>query len=365
MMNLFLIAQSTFEITGNWNHGRRIVKREQWTPFLKSVNAPRRKDLRSLTGIALYRTWFGAAGRMKLKTKVPARSTFYANVKKLGVTFRRPSKVPRLSHRNIYERQVFAELEVELLDTKAIKNYIDRIIFFDSAIFTLKGGSPFEAGKMRVATYGKNPPLRSYSEPDRTEAHEGFGAVAVGDRTDLVFVQEKVPEKRSKPGQQFVIDFIEEQIVPMANRMRQRLGLPEDAKVYIMLDGAGVMQAKRVWRTLESHHICLGGLSRKTPECNIIEDVWNMSKTELRGTWMGKGGTRRFFKAVKAAWDSLQQDSIDRLCRSYEGRVRALKAAEGRNFKYRGQRARALFEQPQAKKARDESSSSSEDEGEE
>lgn len=333
------------------SHGSRKIPQEAWTRFRKSVNSSRISDYQSLLVPTLHAKWCGTRENPGRFGAFVTLSTFHRNLKEMGFSLAKPCLVPRLSEDNIAERQLFAEIETNIIDNKTIPNYLDRLISCDSACFTFQPGTPLESAKTFVVYDTKKPKLRSRSLPDRTQSFEAFGAVAKGFRTDLVFVTESMPDKNNKPPQSFMVQFVKDHIVPLAARMRLRLRLPADADIFILLDGAGIMQAKAVKNELERNNIKLAGLARKCPECNIIEVIWSMTKTAIRGVLIkSKRRSKQqvqqaFFKAVKAAWNGHSQRSIDNLCDSYAGRVKALLAAKGKTFKYRGSKQEPLVEE--------------------
>jgi len=70
----------------------------------------------------------------------------------------------------------------------------------------------------------------------------------------------------------------------------------------------------------------------KSPDCNIIEDVWNHLKYQLRGRIYQ--GEDELWEDLKEKWNQVPQDLIDRLYRSLPNRMRAVIRARGGITKY-------------------------------
>ena len=320
------------------------MKKDRWANFRRSVNSPHRKDVKDLIAARLWRIWAGTPEKPGKFGVYISDKTFYRNLREQGFTLRKPSLVPRLSARNIFDRKTFARMELTYIINNRIRHYLRRIIFIDSACFAMKPGTTFDAPNVRLVVDKEKAAFHTYSQPDRTSSFEGIAAVAKGFRTKLVFVKEYDEEKDNKPNAQFVVDFVRNHVLDMAEEMRRKLELPEDDRlIYVVMDSAKCMQAKKVQQVLFENDLRLAGLPPKTPECNIIEVVWSMVKTALRGTWTEDSDYKKFFKAVRSAYDGLAQQKIDRLCDSYEDRVRALKAAKGKTFKFQGSKRAALM----------------------
>lgn len=324
------------------DHGLRKIKAPLWKRFRQSVNA-RRKDIRGLIAAVLYLLWAGTRDNPGRWGVWISKATFYRNLHEQGFTLRRPALVPRLSEENIYQRTVFAETELSFIEANTVPHYLQRIIFLDSACFAMRPGTCIDAADCRLVTDTKSTVWRTYSLPKETTSFEAIGAVAKGFRAPLYFVKEFDPTKNNKPGANFVRRYIIDHVIKLAANMRKRLGLGAQELIYIVMDSAKCQQANSVINLLEANHIHLVGLSPKTPECNIIEPVWSLTKTALRGTWTEDDDPARFFAAVRKAYNGLDQRKIDGLCDSYEARVRALLEAKGQHFKFQGSRRPALM----------------------
>ena len=70
----------------------------------------------------------------------------------------------------------------------------------------------------------------------------------------------------------------------------------------------------------------------QSPDLNIIEDVWNMIKYQLKGQVFGDQD--ELWEEILAIWNSIDQRSIQKLYESLPRRMEALREAQGSHTKY-------------------------------
>lgn len=313
-----------------------------WRQFRQVVNAPNHRDLTALDPMNLYRRFITVGGKRGKWGITLAKSTWYANLKRNGFSIKKPFFAPVLSQEHIAARKTFAETEVRFLDNRVrgpFRHYARRIISMDAAKFSIKFNASFAANGINIVVDKENPVEHFFGQLDRSTSYEAYGAFCWGDRTDLMFTMEQDPSKVSHPTADHVVEFIEKELVPMAKRLRERLGLRPNALLFVLLDGAGVHKARKVLTALHVNNMRLAGLAPKCPECQPIETAWFMAKTSLtrlRMTKRHRTDPKAFFALVRRAWRGLSKESMDNLIASYPNRVRSLLAVNGRNFKFNG-----------------------------
>lgn len=274
----------TGKATKRKRHGLEKVTPAMWKHLRQIVNARNHKDLTALDPMNLYRRFFNEDEKLGQWGISLSTSAWYAGLHREGFIIRKPYFAPLLSQQHIADRLTYAESEVRILDNQVdtpIPQYARRIISMDAAKFSVKYNSSYGCNTLRIVMDKKKRVEHFFGQLNRATSYEAYGAICWGDRTDLTFTMEQDPTKVSHPTATHVKEFIEQQVVPMAERLRQRLGLAPTANLFILLDGAGVHKAKRVLNILEDNNIVSAGLAPKCPECQPIESGWFMTKTAL------------------------------------------------------------------------------------
>lgn len=104
--------------------------------------------------------------------------------------------------------------------------------------------------------------------------------------------------------------------------------LASTGKIF-MQDGAACHTAKRTMQYLERKRIpVLQGWPAKSPDMNPIERVWAILQARVAAR--NPDSVEDLKKAIAQEWAALDQDTIDRVVRGFDSRVRAVRAAGGR-----------------------------------
>jgi hypothetical protein len=98
-------------------------------------------------------------------------------------------------------------------------------------------------------------------------------------------------------------------------------------------DDASVHRAKIVneyWKDSEFSH--LPSWPAQSPDLNPLENLWGIMSQKLANTAFED--TEALRRGVCAAWDALEQQTIDHLVSSFPSRCRAVLEAKGSHTRY-------------------------------
>ena len=106
-----------------------------------------------------------------------------------------------------------------------------------------------------------------------------------------------------------------------------------DAPIY-QQDGASVHTAHISQAFLQNAHINVLEGPAKSPDVNIMENIWSDMQEEIKNLPQLPGTAVQLRQAVINAWNNVTQPSIRRLVASVPRRLRQIVAAEGGHINY-------------------------------
>ena len=108
-----------------------------------------------------------------------------------------------------------------------------------------------------------------------------------------------------------------------------------------MKDNASIHTAKKIKKWFKDNAIPLLDQAPYSPDMNPIEHVWAKMKEwlclhhpELLNMGKSQDAYDQLARAIKEAWNALDQEYIDNLIRGMPRRVEALRMAKGWHTKY-------------------------------
>lgn len=110
-----------------------------------------------------------------------------------------------------------------------------------------------------------------------------------------------------------------------------------DGLFHLQQDGAPVHTAKAVQTTLEELGIMTLPWPSRSPDLNIIENVWGIMKNNLaRQPGLGATTANELWTAIEAEWHRLRQlpNLVDSLYDSLPGRIAKVQASGGDPIDY-------------------------------
>lgn len=102
-------------------------------------------------------------------------------------------------------------------------------------------------------------------------------------------------------------------------------------------DGALIHTEKKVRELLDSFGIITVDWPSRSPELNIIENVWGLMKRNLaKQLGLGTCNTDDLWCAIETKWVRLRNDSplVDHLCKSLSQRIESLRWSGGAAMRY-------------------------------
>lgn len=110
-----------------------------------------------------------------------------------------------------------------------------------------------------------------------------------------------------------------------------------DGVFLLQQDGAPIHTARSVTNLLDSLGIMRLDWPARSPDLNIIENVWGkMKKTLSKKRGLATATSEQLWEALKLEWENLRQDRhfVDALFDSLPTRIASLKAAQGGPIRY-------------------------------
>jgi transposase len=181
---------------------------------------------------------------------------------------------------------------------------------------------------------------------DRAFSEEGFGFISYYGPSPLHFVREVKSDKASHyTGKQAKVLFEKclKKLIPKVRAGLKRDGLHDLARgpLYILVDNYKPHECEAVLEVLEKLGVVKLAFPAKSPEMNLIENLWSCLKRRVEAAEVKKpsGTETELIRAVKKAWDGIPLDIYRNLFDSWESRLERCIAAQGEAFSYRRSRA--------------------------
>lgn len=327
------------------NPGARTITALMRTRFLQYINQPNRKDLGALQKTELFKTFCGPDGRWRKLNKgqqqVPSETTFFDWID-ANFNVVRPLLAPFLTPEHKENRKAFAiRMRKEM---RRVRGLLSRIIFADGTIFSKKCANSYQPEKMRVVvSRDRDAPLRSYSHKPRSISYELYEGICRGDKTGPMLLLKADPTRRVRPTVNIIEFFIGNYVAPLADRMRGRLGLAPEDKIYLCWDHAAVHRSRELLAYLEELNIEVLGLPSRCPELNVIEALWFVYKTAMRALTF-EDNEEDFLRCVLEACTSVKQQTIDNLIDTFDARCASMIEHKGGPFRFRNDEHDYIYE---------------------
>lgn len=328
-----MIYNNLFTTANGKEHGNTRFTKAMKGCIARYVNQPHRTNISALTPSALFRRfvgdekspgkWYGKVGRSTFFATLNDKETFKTTL--LATT-------PFVTEKHIAARQDFAVGYLTEYDTPAkLWALLKRVIFLDGTIFSDKFEEGYGLEGMRIVSTVENPRLRTKTQfpvlPRNLQLYQG---IAWHDRTGPFIVNDHHPAEHGTPCSRIYRNFLRNHIVPLAARMRTKLGLPPTATIYLVYDHAACHRSKMAKDFMAEHHLESAELPARCPELNVIECLWALYKAEVRRSKKEDRLRTLVCRVVKR----FSQDTITNLVRSFGGRLVKMMQAEGGKFKY-------------------------------
>lgn len=157
-----------------------------------------------------------------------------------------------------------------------------------------------------------------------------WGMIWIGGRSTLVIIERDETSRRRGYSAKSYQKALEEGLLPFYNKTR-----------HFQQDNAGIHRAKTIEEWLMARGISWVEWPAHSPDLNPIEHCWAALKRrlykmfpELSELKRNELDISRFKEYLRAAWEAIPQDLIDRLIRRMPRRLRVVKKARGWYTKY-------------------------------
>lgn len=225
----------------------------------------------------------------------------------------RARKKPLLRAKNIIKRYKFSQAH-EDLDAEDWK----MVVFTDECTFKLINSDGRTLIRRTAGEAIQDDTVQSHASISRSIMV--WGAISTDGLGPLV----RVPSSSSLNGEGY-LDIL---------RYRLKKFYPGlfDGSLMLQHDNAPCHTAGLVQGWLEARNISRLQWPPQSPDLNIIENVWNMIKYQMRGKVYQD--EEELWKMVQRCWKKISWEAINRLYESMPRRIIALKEARGKHIKY-------------------------------
>jgi hypothetical protein len=149
-----------------------------------------------------------------------------------------------------------------------------------------------------------------------------WGGIAFGYKSPLIRID------GIENAEKYINMLTESQMIPILNSLYGEMGW------VFQDDGASPHRAKitKKWFANSCLNVANGGLPwpANSPDLNPIEQMWAILKRAISRE--GCTTPEELFRRAEAAWNAISQDSIDAMVQSYQTRIQAVLALQGRSL---------------------------------